>query len=90
MKEITNLRRLRLRHGIYLTKLAKITGICNQHISRTELRQTRATARLEEQLADAVETVIANRKQELLLLEADFLKYRGRLLELAEEGSDEH
>ena len=90
MKEMTNLRRLRLRHGIYLTELAKITGICNQHISRAELRQTRATARLEEQLADAVETVIANRKQELLLLEADFLKYQGRLLELAEEGSDEH
>ena len=90
MKEITNLRRLRLRHGIYLTELAKITGICNQHISRAELRQTRATVRLEEQLADAVETVIVNRKQELLLLEADFLKYQGRLLELAEEGSDEH
>lgn len=90
MKEITNLRRLRLRHGIYLTELAKITGICNQHISRAELRQTRATVRLEEQLADAVETVIANRKQELLLLEADFWKYRGCLLELAEEGSDEH
>lgn len=90
MKEMTNLRRLRLRHGIYLTELAKITGICNQHISRAELRQTRTTARLEEQLADAVETVIAIRKQELLLLEADFLKYRGRLLELAEEGSDEH
>lgn len=90
MKEITNLRRLRLRHGIYLTELAKITGICNQHISRAELRQTRATVRLEEQLADAVETVIAIRKQELLLLEADFRKYRGRLLEPAEEGSDEH
>ena len=90
MKEMTNLRRLRLRHGIYLTELAKITGICNQHISRAELRQTRATVRLEEQLADAVETVIVNRKQELLLLEADFLKYQGRLLELAEEGSDEH
>lgn len=90
MKEITNLRRLRLRHGIYLTELAKISGICNQHISRAELRQTRATVRLEEQLADAVETVIAIRKQELLLLEADFRKYRGHLLELAEEGSDEH
>ena len=90
MKEITNLRRLRLRHGIYLTELAKITGICNQHISRAELRQTRATVRLEERLADAVETVIAIRKQELLLLEADFRKCRGRLLELAEEGSDEH
>ncbi len=90
MEGTTNLRRLRQRHGIYLTELAKITGICNQHISRAELKQTHSTVRLEAQLADAVETVIANRKQELLLLEADFLKYRGRLLELAEEGSDEH
>ena len=89
MKEMTNLRRLRLRHGIYLTELAKITGICNQHISRAELRQTRATVRLEEQLADAVETVIVNRKQELLLLEADFLRCRGRLLQAVEDESNE-
>lgn len=90
MEGFTNLRRLRLRYGIYLTELAKITGICNQHISRAELKQTHATARLEEQLADAMEAVIANRKEELRLLEADFRKYRGRLLEPVEDGSDEH
>ena len=37
----------------------------------------------------AIELLIANRKQELLLLEADFLKYRGRLLEAAEECENE-
>lgn len=89
MEGVTNLRRLRLRYGIYLTELAKITGICNQHISCAELKQTHATARLEEQLADAMEAVIANRKKELLLLETDFLKCRGRLLEAAEESEHE-
>ena len=89
MEEITNLRRLRLRYGIYLTELAKITGVCNQHLSRAELRQSRATVRLEDQLAAAIGMVIANRKKELLLLEADFLQYRGRLLETAEENEHE-
>ncbi len=89
MPKMTNLRWLRLRYGIYLTELARITGVCNQHLSRAELKQSRATARLEDQLADAIEAVIANRKQELLLLEADFLKYRGRLLEPVEDESHE-
>ena len=89
METITNLRWLRLRHGINLTELAKIIGICNQYISRAELKQTHATVRLEQQLASAVETVIANRKQELLLLEADFLRCRGRLLQAVEDESNE-
>lgn len=90
MSKTTNLRWLRQRYGIYLTELARITGVCNQYISRAELKQSHATARLENQLADAIEAVISNRKQELLLLEADFLKYRGRLLETAEGEANEH
>ena len=90
MSETTNLRCLRQRYGIHLAELARITGVCNQHISRAELKQSHATARLENQLADAIEAVISNRKQELLLLEADFLRYRGRLLETAEGEANEH
>lgn len=89
MAETTNLRRLRLRYGIFLTDLEKITGICNQYISRAELGQAHGTARLEEQMAAAIETVITQRKQELLALEADFRTYRGRLLEPAEDKSHE-
>ena len=37
----------------------------------------------------AMEALIANRKRELLLLEADFLQYRGRLLQAAEDESHE-
>ena len=37
----------------------------------------------------AIELLIAKRKQELLLLETDFLKCRGRLLETAEESEHE-
>lgn len=36
-----------------------------------------------------VELMIASRREKLLLLEADFLQYRGRLLEPAEDESHE-
>ena len=90
MSEQSNLYRLRCRYHIPLSELADASGCSNQYISCVELRTMRATKRLSEKMDQAMEALIANRKQELLLLEADFLKYRGRLLELAEEGLDEH
>lgn len=90
MQKITNLRRLRSRCHVSLLELEAASGLSNQYISSAELGKIQPSRQLEERLCSAIEVIIANRKQELLLLEADFLKCRGRLLELAEEGSDEH
>ena len=90
MQQITNLRRLRGRCHVSLLELEAASGLSNQYISSAELGKIQPSRKLEERLCSALEAVIASRKQELLLLEADFLKYRGRLLEPAEEGSDEH
>ncbi len=84
----TNLRELRGRCHVSLLELETASGFSNQYISSAELGKIHPSLQLEERLCSALEAVIASRKQELLLLEADFLKYRGRLLEAAEE--DEH
>jgi len=90
MQQITNLRRLRGRCHVSLLELEAVSSLSNQYISSAELGKVPASQSLEARLNVAMEVIIADRKQELQLLEADFLKYRGRLLELAEEGSDEH
>lgn len=90
MPEQSNLYRLRCRYHITLSEIADASGCSNQYISYVEFGRTRATKQLSEKMDRAVGELIANRKRELLLLEADFLKHRGRLLELAEDESDEH
>ena len=90
MQQITNLRRLRGRYHVSLLELEAASGLSNQYISSAELGKIQPSRKLEERLCSAIEVIIVNRKKDLLLLEADFLKYQGRLLELAEEGSDEH
>lgn len=85
MEAQTNLRRLRGCCHISLPELAAASGLSNQYISGAELGKIRATKRLETQLASALETIIRNRKKELLSLETALETCRGRLLE-AEEG----
>ena len=85
----SHLRRLRLQHQITLRELEAVSGVSNQYISCAELGKTRAAVQLTGKMDTAIELLIANRKQELLLLEADFLKYRSRLLEAAEECKNE-
>lgn len=89
MKELTNLRRLRGRCHVSLLELEAASGLSNQYISCAELGKIPASQSLETRLNAAMEAIIADRKHELLLLEADFLKYRGRLLETAEENEHE-
>lgn len=89
MQKITNLRRLRGRCHVSLLELEAASGLSNQYISSAELGKVPASQSLEARLNAAMEVIIADRKHELLLLEADFLKYRGRLLELAEEDKNE-
>ena len=61
MEHETNLRALRLRHGLQLTELSEVSWLSDQYISRAELGQIAATPRLEIQLADAVEQAILRR-----------------------------
>ena len=89
MSEQSNLYRLRCRYRIPLSELADAYGCSNQYVSCVELGKIRATRRLSEKMDRAMEALIANRKRELLLLEADFLHCRGRLLQAAEDESHE-
>lgn len=89
MQKITNLRRLRGRCHVSLLELEAASGLSNQYISCAELGKVPASQSLEARLDAAMEVIIADRKHELLLLEAGFLKYRGRLLEPAEEDENE-
>jgi len=83
MKQETNLRQLRLRHGVWLTELADASGLSNQYISRAELGLIPPTPRLENQLLSAVETVIAHRAGTARALQKELQPLRGRLLERA-------
>ncbi len=85
MPKRSNLYYFRRLHQISLYDLETASDLSNQYISRAELLDMASTPRLESQMTSAVETVIQKRKQELLALEADLLKYRGRLLGLAED-----
>ncbi len=84
-----NLRRLRLQHQITLRELEAVSGVSNQYISCAELGTISATVGLSRKMDTIVELMIASRREKLLLLEADFLQYRGRLLEPAEDESHE-
>lgn len=89
MPTVTNLWLLRGRRHVSLAEMAMASGLSKQYINRAELSDITPTEQLEQRLTAAMETVIANRKQELLALEVDFRTYRGRLLELAEDKSHE-
>lgn len=81
MQHETNLRALRLRHGLQLTELSEVSWLSDQYISRAELGQIAPTALLESQMADAVERAILYRATVVQNLSRDFRRCRGRLLE---------
>lgn len=83
-KVCTQLRALRLRHGITLEELAEAVGVSNQYISRAELRQIAPTWTLEKKCEAAIEAIIARRQGAAGDLEADYRTIRGYLLELEE------
>lgn len=85
----TNLRRLRLRHHVSLTELATHAGLSGQYISRAELGEISATARLERQMNTALEAVISRRRTELHALEADYIAYQGMLLQRGEHPNEQ-
>ena len=81
MQKETNLRALRLRHGVQLTELADACGLSNQYLSRAELGLIPPTPRLERQLLSALEVVISHRASTAQALERELKPLRGRLLE---------
>lgn len=83
MEHETNLRSLRLRHGLQLTELSEVSWLSDQYISRAELGQIAATPRLEIQLADAVEQAILRRAAVIRDMNRDLRRCRGRLLEVS-------
>ena len=76
----TNLRSLRYRHHITLAQLSACAGISGQYISRAELGEIAAIARLEQQMSSALEAIISARREELRTLEEDYLTCKGCLL----------
>lgn len=82
MEHETNLRALRLRHGLQLTELSEVSWLSDQYISRAELGQIAPTPRLEAQLTSAVEQVILRRAAAVRDLNRDFRRCRGHLLEV--------
>jgi transcriptional regulator with XRE-family HTH domain len=85
MNETTNLRRLRLRHGITLGELAAAACFSNQQTSRVELLQRRVTPELEQRFEAALGAIITSRYRAAALLEKDCLAARGSLLRRPEE-----
>lgn len=85
----TNLRALRHRYGLRLTELEAVSGVSNQYISQAELGHVQATERLEERMEAAVETIIAQRENDLLFLKGDYQLYKGRLLQPVEDTEHE-
>lgn len=85
----TNLRALRYRHHITLAQLASCAGLSGQYISRAELGEIAATARLEIQMSSAIEAVISARRSELRALEADYQTCKGCLLRKEESPNEQ-
>lgn len=83
MQKETNLRALRLRHGVQLTELADACGLSNQYLSRAELGLIPPTPRLEKQLLSALEVVISHRANTAQALERELEALRGHLLEVS-------
>ena len=73
----TNLRELRLRHGLSLVALSRAAGLSTQYVSRAELGLIPPTPRLEQQMDRALESVIRAQQEKARLLEEDYLTCRG-------------
>jgi transcriptional regulator with XRE-family HTH domain len=83
--ETTNLRRLRLRHGITLSELARTARVSFQQISRVELLQCPVSRELQLEYEAALERVITRRYDAVKSLEHDYRAIKGRLLEETED-----
>lgn len=88
METCTQLRALRLRHGITLDELAAAMGLSNQYISRAELRQIAPTWTLEKKCEAAMEQIISRRYDAAQELERDYRSIKDCLLNFIE--GDDH
>lgn len=84
MVTTTRIRLLRLKYGVPLMELSRITGVSWQRLSRLELGKVHATSYQEKRVADAIEEYLVRTRAELEDLELYFLIYKGRLFEMVE------
>ncbi len=83
------MRMLRHRYHISVTELASHASLSKQYISRAELGEITATARLEAQLSAALEAAIFKRQSELRALEQDYMIHKGNLLTKGEHPNEQ-
>ena len=79
------MRALRHKHGITMIQLAKCAGICQQLLSDIELGKEGASKHRSEMMDSAFLRLIGLRRKALSEMEADYQRYKGRLLEHIDE-----
>ena len=84
MTQMTQLRVLRLKHGVTLVEMGRAARVSNQQLSRLEVGVRPRTEQREERVSMAMDALIAARRASLDSLEHDYLAARGRLLEIVE------
>lgn len=79
------IRYLRIKHSISIREISEVAGISLSRYSEIELEKCKDTPYQQALLTDGLQKLIAQRKEKLTALEADFEKYKNDLLEQKEE-----
>lgn len=74
------IRLLRLKHKLTTTELSESIGVSQSRYSRIELDDITATEHLNTLLNHGFERLIQSRINSICELQADYLKYKGKLL----------
>lgn len=80
MCETKVIRLLRLKHRLTTTELSENIGVSQSRYSRIELEDITATEHLNNRVNLGFERLIQSRIDNICELQADYLKYKGKLL----------
>lgn len=80
MCEAKIIRLLRLKHKLTTTELSESIGVSQSRYSRIELEDITATEHLNKLLNHGFERLIQSRIDSICELQADYLKYKSKLL----------
>jgi predicted transcriptional regulator len=75
------IRNFRIKHGIFLQELADAAGKSQQWVSKVELGSKPATDHIHSIVSTALHRIVQQRKQQVVLIEADYLTIKDCLLE---------
>jgi len=75
------MRRLREKHKIPISQLARLSTVNRQRLTQIELEDKVPTEHMRSLVDSAISRVIEERRRELAELEADYARHRGRLLD---------